>query len=80
VSDNHFLDFKYPTDQGYGYCVFGRVAKGMDVVRRIAAVKTGAGPGPHRDVPVRPIVIERARVLNASEPAPKASPKPGAAR
>jgi len=80
VAVNPFLDFKYPTDQGYGYCVFGRVVSGMDVVRRIAAVRTGAGPGPHRDVPLQPIVIERATVLNASTPAPKASKKPGAAR
>jgi len=38
VADNHQLDFRYPTEQGYGYCVFGKVAKGMDVVERIAKV------------------------------------------
>jgi peptidyl-prolyl cis-trans isomerase A (cyclophilin A)/peptidyl-prolyl cis-trans isomerase B (cyclophilin B) len=63
VADNPFLDFRYPTQQGYGYTVFGRVIDGMDVVQRIAGVATGAGPGPHRDVPLQPVVIERARVL-----------------
>jgi peptidyl-prolyl cis-trans isomerase B (cyclophilin B) len=66
VSDNPFLDFRYPTQQGYGYCVFGRVVEGMDVVRRIAGVATGVGPGPHRDVPLQPVVIERATVLEGS--------------
>ena len=80
VADNDFLDFRYPTEQGYGYCVFGRVVTGMDVVRRIAAARTGAGPGPHRDVPLQPILIERATVLNAAAPAAKPSQKPGAAR
>lgn len=75
VADNDFLDFRYPTQQGYGYCVFGRVIGGMDVVRRIAGVATGAGPGPHRNVPRQPVVIERARVLEAVAPAAKALSK-----
>ena len=65
VADNAMLDFKFPTEQGYGYCAFGKVVKGMDVVERIAKVATGPGPGSHRDVPVKPILIESARVLDA---------------
>ena len=61
VADNAMLDFRFPTQQGYGYCVFGKVVKGMDVVERIAKVATGPGPAPHRDVPVKPIVIESAQ-------------------
>jgi len=54
--DNDFLDFKAPTAQHYGYCVFGEVVEGMDVVDAIAGVKTGAR-GMHRDVPAENIVI-----------------------
>jgi|RhiMethySRZTD1v2_1073278.scaffolds.fasta_scaffold01653_26 cyclophilin family peptidyl-prolyl cis-trans isomerase len=76
VVDNAMLDFKFPTEQGYGYCAFGKVVKGMDVVERIRKVATGPGPGPHRDVPVKPVVIESARVIG--EPAkPGATPKGG---
>ncbi|HXF67124.1 MAG TPA: peptidylprolyl isomerase [Burkholderiales bacterium] len=67
VADNRELDFRYPTQEGWGYCVFGRVVKGMEVVERIARVKTGPGPGGHRDVPVKPVVIERARLLGEAE-------------
>lgn len=63
LADNHFLDYRYPTVEGYGYCVFGRVVRGAAVVERIAQVPTGAGPPPHRDVPLQPVVIERARLL-----------------
>ena len=67
VADNAMLDFRFPTQDGYGYCVFGKVVKGMNVVERIAKVATGAGPGPHRDVPLKPVVIERARLLSPAE-------------
>lgn len=58
VKDNHFLDFKAPTPDGWGYCVFGRVVDGMDVVDAIKAVET-TSQGPHQDVPKDDVVIER---------------------
>jgi peptidyl-prolyl cis-trans isomerase B (cyclophilin B) len=54
--DNAFLDFKSETAQGWGYCVFGKVVEGMDVVDKMAKVPTGSNP-PHQNVPVTPIVI-----------------------
>lgn len=54
--DNDFLDFKAPTPQHFGYCVFAEVAEGMDVVDAIAAVPTGSR-GMHRDVPTENVVI-----------------------
>jgi peptidyl-prolyl cis-trans isomerase B (cyclophilin B) len=71
VADNAFLDFRAPTSEGWGYCVFGRVVEGMDVVERIARVATGPGPGGHRDVPLEPVVIERARLLGEAGKAAK---------
>ncbi len=59
VADNGFLD--YPGQDGWGYCVFGRVTEGMDVVDRIKGVRTGR-KGFHQDVPVEDVVIERAEV------------------
>lgn len=61
VSDNDFLNHSAPTPQGWGYCVFGRVVEGQDVVDKITAVKTGTR-GPHADVPAEDVVIERAEV------------------
>lgn len=55
-SDNEFLNFRSPTPQGWGYTVFGKVVDGMDVVDRIAEVRTGSA-GPHGDVPVETITI-----------------------
>ena len=59
VKDNNFLD--YPGQDGWGYCVFGKVTDGMDVVEAIKAVDTTNRAG-HSDVPVDPIVIEKAEV------------------
>ena len=61
VADNSFLDHTAPTSQGWGYCVFGRVTGGADVVNKIKAVKTGSN-GMHKDVPVADVVIEKAEV------------------
>lgn len=63
VADNTFLDFKSPTPQGWGYCVFGCVARGMDVVRDIEKVPTGPRDG-HGDVPVEPLLIEKAEIID----------------
>ena len=56
VVDNDFLNFRAPTPQHFGYCVFGRVTEGMDVVDKIRQVKTG-NRGMHSDVPVENVVI-----------------------
>lgn len=56
VVDNDFLDFRAPNPAGFGYCVFGEVIEGMEVVDAIRAVPTGRS-GPHSDVPVEPVVI-----------------------
>jgi peptidyl-prolyl cis-trans isomerase B (cyclophilin B) len=66
VSDNVPLDFRFPTPEGYGYTVFGKVVKGMDAVNRIVNVETGPGPAGHRDVPIKPVTIESAKVLEAA--------------
>jgi peptidyl-prolyl cis-trans isomerase A (cyclophilin A)/peptidyl-prolyl cis-trans isomerase B (cyclophilin B) len=66
VNENPTLDFKAPTAQGYGYTPFGKVLKGMDVVERIVKVPTGPGKPPHENVPLKPVVIERMRVVDAS--------------
>ncbi len=59
LSDNDFLNFSAPTVQGWGYCVFGRVVSGLDVIDKIAAVKTGT-KAHHQDVPVEAVIIEKA--------------------
>jgi peptidyl-prolyl cis-trans isomerase B (cyclophilin B) len=59
VSDNAFLNHSSPTAQGWGYCVFGRVVEGQEVVDKIKEVQTGSR-GMHQDVPVQDVVIERA--------------------
>ncbi len=62
VADNDFLNHTAPTVQGWGYAVFGRVVAGEDVVDTIARVRTGQA-GFHGDVPLEPIVIEKAEVV-----------------
>ena len=61
VKDNDFLNHTKPDVQGWGYCVFGKVAEGQDIVDRIKRVKTGKRGG-HADVPVEDVIIERAEV------------------
>lgn len=62
VADNDFLNFKAENVQGWGYCVFGRVSEGMDVVNKIKGVKTGTS-GFHQDVPKEDVVIQRAEII-----------------
>ena len=61
VADNAFLDFKMPSGNGWGYCVFGKVVEGTDVVDKIRSVKTG-NAGFHQDVPIEDVIIERAEI------------------
>ena len=62
VVDNDFLDFTSPMGQGWGYCVFGEVSEGMDVVDKIRAMRTG-NKGFHQDVPVDDVIIEKAEIV-----------------
>jgi cyclophilin family peptidyl-prolyl cis-trans isomerase len=60
--DNKFLNHTAKTQQGWGYAVFGKVVEGLDVVDKIAAVKTG-NKGPYQDVPIEPVTITKASIL-----------------
>ncbi|TCS33303.1 peptidyl-prolyl cis-trans isomerase B (cyclophilin B) [Paucimonas lemoignei] len=60
IKNNSFLD--YPGQDGWGYCVFGKVTEGQDVVDKIKSVKTGRA-GMHSDVPVENVVIEKAEIV-----------------
>jgi peptidyl-prolyl cis-trans isomerase B (cyclophilin B) len=62
IADNAFLDHTAPTPQGWGYCVFGKVVDGMDVVNRIKGVATTSRAG-HQDVPADDVVIEKAEII-----------------
>jgi len=64
LADNAFLDHKGPSPQGWGYCVFGRVIAGTDVVDKIRAVPTG-NAGMHQNVPRDDVVITRAEEVLA---------------
>ena len=59
VADNDFLDYKAPSANGWGYCVFGKVVEGQDVVDRIGGVATG-NSGFHQNVPKEDVVIHKA--------------------
>ncbi|WP_374492506.1 peptidylprolyl isomerase [Zoogloea sp.] len=62
VADNDFLNHRSPDMQGWGYCVFGKVSEGMDVVEKIKGVKTGSS-GFHQDVPKDDVVIQSAEII-----------------
>ncbi|MCR5084766.1 MAG: peptidyl-prolyl cis-trans isomerase [Succinivibrionaceae bacterium] len=55
--DNAFLDFQAPTVSGFGYCAFGKVTEGLEVLDKIEAVKTHTIPRGFQDVPVEPVTI-----------------------
>jgi peptidyl-prolyl cis-trans isomerase B (cyclophilin B) len=61
VADNDFLNFRAATQDGWGYCVFGKVVEGMDVVDEIKGVETD-NKGYHQDVPVKDVVIDSVEV------------------
>ena len=60
--DNDFLDYRGPDPRMFGYAVFGKVTDGMEVVDRIAKVKTGFA-GPHQNVPEEPVVIRKVHLV-----------------
>jgi len=62
VKDNDFLNYSAPNVQGWGYCVFGKISEGLDVVTKIRNVNTGSS-GFHQDVPKEDVVILRAEVV-----------------
>ncbi|MBL8460288.1 MAG: peptidyl-prolyl cis-trans isomerase [Zoogloea sp.] len=62
VADNDFLNHRSPDMQGWGYCVFGKVSEGIDVVEKIKGVKTGSS-GFHQDVPKDDVVIQSAEII-----------------
>ena len=64
--DNSFLDYRGPDPRMFGYAVFGKVTDGMDVVDKIAKVKTGFA-GPHQNVPEEPIVIKKVHVAEEAK-------------
>ena len=62
VTSNGFLNYKSSTPQGYGYCVFGKVIEGQDLVDKIKKVKTGDHAG-HQNVPIEDVIIQKAEVI-----------------
>lgn len=66
VKDNTFLNFTAKRPEGWGYCVFGKVTAGMDVVDKIKQVETTQRAG-HSDVPINDVVIEKVIVTEAIE-------------
>ncbi|MDR1889806.1 MAG: peptidyl-prolyl cis-trans isomerase [Zoogloeaceae bacterium] len=62
VVDNEFLDFKAKSGNGWGYCVFGEVVEGLEVIDKIKTVKTG-NKGFHQDVPLDAVLIEKAEAI-----------------
>ena len=78
LKDNDFLNHREPTPDGYGYAVFGKVVKGMDVVERMGKVSTGKS-GQHQDVPRIAITIESVTLLSASAVKAQTSPAPSSA-
>jgi peptidyl-prolyl cis-trans isomerase A (cyclophilin A)/peptidyl-prolyl cis-trans isomerase B (cyclophilin B) len=64
VANNGFLDFREPSQAGFGYAVFGKVTQGMEVVMRIAHTPTGPGGPFAKDVPRQAVVIESVTLIS----------------
>jgi len=62
VADNGFLNYTSPTTEGFGYCVFGKVVEGKDVVDKIKKVETGNKSG-HQNVPLDDVIIQKAEEI-----------------
>ena len=62
VADNDFLNHTAPNPQGWGYCVFGKVTAGTEIVDKIKGVKTGS-KGPHENVPLEDVIIKTVRIV-----------------
>ena len=62
VKNNDFLNFRTATTEGYGYCVFGQISEGREVIDKIKAVATGKR-GFHQDVPNEDVVVKKAEVI-----------------
>ena len=69
TADNTFLDHTSKTTRGWGYCVFGSVVDGMDVMDRIAKLQTGPAPGGRfmKDVPQETVLIQKVSVVEESK-------------
>lgn len=76
TEDNGSLDHSGATARGWGYAVFGRVIKGVEVVNTISTTITGPGGPFSRDTPQKSIVIEKVRLVNAGADATKAEEEP----
>ncbi len=62
VANNGFLNYKDPSSNGFGYCVFGKVVEGQDVVDKIKKVKTGNSAG-HQNVPIDDVIIQKTEII-----------------
>ncbi|MEE8327624.1 MAG: peptidylprolyl isomerase [Nitrosomonadaceae bacterium] len=62
IADNGFLNYTSPTTEGFGYCVFGKVVEGKDVVDKIKKVETGNKSG-HQNVPLDDVIIQKAEEI-----------------
>lgn len=62
IADNGFLNYTSPTSEGFGYCVFGKVVEGKDVVDKIKKVETTNHSG-HQNVPLEDVVLQKAEVI-----------------
>lgn len=62
VADNGFLNYTSPTSDGFGYCVFGKVTEGKDVIDKIKKVKTASHSG-HQNVPLEDVILQKAEVI-----------------